>query len=262
MAGHAEVKLVSNAMANTTRRKIMNLLLEKSLSKEDIGRAVGQSMLDYHLQILQQAGLIKIDNDMVDLTDFGRNFLESKGEKSERIEIRDAKKVEVVEVKQLLPCIADTTKFRIIARMDPPLGGALKALEPLFPRGRYSDRIGALIIQRGTVLITIYSTGNVTMTMIRDETHARELLEELRKTINDAIERGVTPAPKEKVRVDPMEVYRYLPGTNCRECGEQSCYSFAIRLVSGEVGLEMCRPLQEEKYTTRLEHLRSLLAYL
>ncbi|MCX8207366.1 MAG: helix-turn-helix domain-containing protein [Methanothrix sp.] len=262
MAGHAEVKLVSNAMANATRRKIMNMLLEKGLSKADIGRAVGQSMLDYHLQILQQAGLIKIENDTVNVTDFGRNFMESKGEKVERIEIKDARPVELVEIKQLLPCIADTTKFRMIARMGPPLGGALKALEPLFPRGRYSERIGALIIQKGTVLITIYSTGNVTMTMIRDETHARELLEELRRTINDAIAKGITPAPKERVRVDPMEVYRYLPGTNCRECGEQSCYSFAIRLVSGEVGLDMCRLLQEEKYTTRLEHLRSLLAYL
>ncbi|WP_235856184.1 (Fe-S)-binding protein [Methanolobus halotolerans] len=26
-------------------------------------------------------------------------------------------------------------------------------------------------------------------------------------------------------------IYKYLPGTNCRICSEQSCYSFAIRLV-------------------------------
>jgi ArsR family metal-binding transcriptional regulator len=45
-----------------------------------------------------------------------------------------------------LPCIADSTKFRIIARFEPPLGGVLKLLEPLFPRARFSERIGALII--------------------------------------------------------------------------------------------------------------------
>ncbi len=86
-----------------------------------------------------------------------------------------------------MPCIADSTKFRIIARFEPALGGALKLLEPLFPRARYSEKIGALIIQKGNILITIYSTGNVTMTMIKSEAEARETLEDLKKTINEAI---------------------------------------------------------------------------
>ena len=91
--------------------------------------------------------------------------------------------------------------------MEPPLGGALKLLEPLFPRARYSDKIGALIIQRGNILITIYSTGNVTMTMIKSEEEAREILESLKDTINNAIAKGVTPVPREKVKVDHMEIY-------------------------------------------------------
>jgi len=36
-------------------------------------------------------------------------------------------------------------------------GGALKLLEPLFPGPGTSERIGALIIQKGNVLITLYS---------------------------------------------------------------------------------------------------------
>ncbi|WP_080941598.1 MULTISPECIES: (Fe-S)-binding protein [Methanosarcina] len=27
-----------------------------------------------------------------------------------------------------------------------------------------------------------------------------------------------------------MGIYKHLPQTNCRDCGEQSCYIFAIRL--------------------------------
>ena len=72
------------------------------------------------------------------------------------------------------PALPIESKFRIIARFEPPLGGALKLLEPLFPRARYSERIGALIIQNGNILITIYSTGNVTMTMIKSEAEAHE----------------------------------------------------------------------------------------
>ncbi|MDM7934291.1 MAG: (Fe-S)-binding protein, partial [Methanothrix sp.] len=170
--------------------------------------------------------------------------------------------LEVTEVRQLLPCIADETKFRVIARMEPPLGGALRLIEPLFPRARYSERIGALIIQRGSAIITLYASGNVTMTMMGSKEEAKAILEGLRGTINDAIEKGVTPVPREKVKVDHTEVYRYLPRTDCRACGEQSCYSFAIRLVAKETTLDKCTPLLDPRYDTNLETLRVMMEYL
>jgi len=259
-----EIKMVSNAMANIPRRKMMAFLVESEKTAEEIGEAVGKSMLDYHLKILQQAGLIVMEEGKVKLSEFGKNFMEGKTEKAQdvSVDLSGAKPVEITVVRQLLPCIADSTKFRIIANMAPPLGGALKVLEPLFPRGRYSERIGALIIQRGDVLITIYGTGNVTMTMIKDEAEARETLERLKETINEAIAKGVAPAPREKVRVEPMEIYKYLPQTNCGECGDQSCYSFAIRLMSGEVSLDLCTPLKDPKYRQNLEHLQVLVEYI
>jgi ArsR family metal-binding transcriptional regulator len=257
VGGQRDVKLLSNAMANATRRKIMAMVVESNRSQEEISKSVGPAMLDYHLQMLEQAGLVEIKEGTVVLTDFGRNFMESKSAKPTEVksDLTGTKPIEVAELRQLLPCIADQTKFRIIARFDPPLGGALKLLEPLFPRARYSEKIGALIVQKGNILITIYATGNVTMTMIKSESDAREMLEDLKKTINDAIARGITPVPREKVRVDHAEIYKYLPRTNCQICGEQSCYSFAIRLVGGETTLDA-------RYATNLEHLRALLAYL
>ena len=57
VGGQADVKLVSNAMANATRRKIMTMLVEKERTREEIEQAAGATMLDYHLQMLQQAGL-------------------------------------------------------------------------------------------------------------------------------------------------------------------------------------------------------------
>jgi ArsR family metal-binding transcriptional regulator len=260
----AEVKLVSNAMANATRRKIMALLVEGNRTQEETAKYASASMLDYHLQMLQQAGLIEIKDGSLALTDFGKNFMETKAEKAVEVrkDLSETKPIEIAEVKQLLPCIADSTKFRIIARASPPLGGSLKLLEPLFPRARYSEKIGALIIQRGNILITIYSTGNITMTMIKSEEEAKQTLEGLRNIINEAITKGITPVPREKVKVDHTEIFEYLPKTNCTICKEQSCYSFAIRLVSGETSLDKCTALLDAKYTTNLEHLKALLEYL
>jgi ArsR family metal-binding transcriptional regulator len=260
----ADVKLVSNVMANATRRKIMAMLAEGDKNREEIEKSAGETMLDYHLQMLQQAGLVQISDEKVGITEFGRNFLQSKAEKSVEIkkDLTATKPIEIPEVRQLLPCIADPSKFRIIARFEPSLGGALKLVEPLFPRARYSDKIGALIIQRGNILITMYPTGNVTLTMIKGEAEAREILEDIKNTINRAIIEDVTPVQREKIKVDHAEIYKYLPHTDCRKCGEQSCYAFAIRLVAGETALDKCTPLSDTGYATNLEHLKALLVYL
>ncbi|MHC1597228.1 MAG: (Fe-S)-binding protein, partial [Methermicoccaceae archaeon] len=36
----------------------------------------------------------------------------------------------------------------------------------------------------------------------------------------------------------PLEVYKYLPQTNCGECGETTCMAFAARLIDRGVALE------------------------
>ncbi len=259
-----EIKLVNNAMANVTRRKIMNFLSTGDKSADEIGGEVGKTMLDFHLKLLQQAGLIEIGEGTVKLSEYGRNFLKDKEEKSvdKTADISQAKHIEITEVRQLLPCIADSSKFRVIANMAPPLGGTLKVLEPLFPRGKYSDKISALIIQKGEIITTIYGSGKVTMTMIKSEGEAKEALENLKNTINNAIAKGVAPASREKVRVEPMELYKYLPQTNCGKCGEQSCYTFAIKLMSGEASLEKCTQLKEPEFALNQEHLQVLTAYI
>jgi len=259
-----EIKLVNNAMSNATRRKIMNFLEAGEKSTEEIGEEIGKTMLDFHLKVLQQASLIEIEDGTAKLSEYGRNFLKGKEDKGEEknADLSQAKPVEIVEVRQLLPCIADSSKFRVIANMAPPLGGTLKVLEPLFPRARYSDRISALIMQKGEIITTIYGTGKVTMTMIKNEGEASEALDNLRGIINEAIAKGVVPAPREKVRVEPMEIYKYLPQTNCGKCSEQSCYTFAIKLMSGETNLDKCTPLKEPGYATNFEHLQVLSAYI
>jgi acetyl-CoA decarbonylase/synthase complex subunit gamma len=43
--------------------------------------------------------------------------------------------------------------------------------------------------------------------------------------------------------LSPIEIYRSLPGTNCKECGEANCMAFAAKLVNREAALDECKPL-------------------
>jgi len=69
MSGNeSETKLVNFAMANATRRKIINFLENGDRSTEEIGGIVGKATLDFHLKILHQAGLIELEEETVKLS--------------------------------------------------------------------------------------------------------------------------------------------------------------------------------------------------
>jgi acetyl-CoA decarbonylase/synthase complex subunit gamma len=58
--------------------------------------------------------------------------------------------------------------------------------------------------------------------------------------------------------LSPLDVYKLLPKTNCKECGEDNCLAFATRLVNRDVTLEKCKPLlakMEEKAYNQLKEM-------
>jgi ArsR family metal-binding transcriptional regulator len=258
-----ETKLVNFAMANAARRKIINFLEEGDKNIEEIKGINGDATLDFHLKILQQANLIELEEETVKLNEYGKKFLKKKKiEKSieKPAALSTAKPVEIADVRQLLPCIADSSKFRAVADMEPPPGEILKILEPLFPRGKYSDRKSSLIIRNGEIITTLYGSGKVSMRMIKNEDEPKEELERLKGIINEAIAKGVPPAPVEKIKVEIMDIYKNLPQTNCGKCNEQGCYTFAIKLMAGETNLDKCPPLKERTYAANQERLEILSA--
>ena len=255
-----ETKLVNFAMANGTRRKMINLLANGCKSIGEIGEVIGKATLDFHLKILKDAGLVELEEETVKLSEYGRNFLKGKKEKNaeETTDFSQAKPIEFARIKQVLPCIADSSRLRVSANMTPPLGGILKLLDPLFPRSNYSDRKDSLIIQKGEIITTIYGSGKVIIRVIKNEDEAKEELERLKSIINETIAKGEAPALREKVKVDLMEIYKHLPQTNCGKCGEQGCYSFAIKLMARQASLERCTLLKEPEYAINQELLEVL----
>jgi acetyl-CoA decarbonylase/synthase complex subunit gamma len=58
----------------------------------------------------------------------------------------------------------------------------------------------------------------------------------------------------------PLEAYKYLPGTNCAVCGEQTCMAFAAHLIDRSKKLSDCTPMLEDKFRKKLDQLQGLLA--
>ena len=57
----------------------------------------------------------------------------------------------------------------------------------------------------------------------------------------------------------PIGVYKFLPRTDCKKCGEKNCLAFAAKLVDRKASLKECPLLLEKKYEKAYEKLWKLL---
>jgi acetyl-CoA decarbonylase/synthase complex subunit gamma len=59
--------------------------------------------------------------------------------------------------------------------------------------------------------------------------------------------------------LSPIAVYKLLPKTNCKECGEENCMAFATKIVNREVNVEKCPPLLKKENEKAYNQLKEML---
>jgi ArsR family metal-binding transcriptional regulator len=56
-----------------------------------------------------------------------------------------------------------------------------------------------------------------------------------------------------------LDLFKLLPGTNCKKCGEPTCLAFAVKLVGRDIEITKCDPLLSDKYQDKRKVLLGLL---
>jgi len=59
--------------------------------------------------------------------------------------------------------------------------------------------------------------------------------------------------------LSPIDVYKLLPKTNCKECGEENCMAFATKIVNREVNIDQCPPLLKKENAKAYNQLKEML---
>jgi acetyl-CoA decarbonylase/synthase complex subunit gamma len=59
--------------------------------------------------------------------------------------------------------------------------------------------------------------------------------------------------------LSPIDIYKLLPKTNCKECGQENCMAFATKIVNREIDLDSCKPLFKKEYEKAYLQLKELL---
>jgi ArsR family metal-binding transcriptional regulator len=123
--------------------------------------------------------------------------------------------------------------------------------------------------QKNQVLLLKFSAGKwitlhakeIAIRGARDIEESQALLEWIKGQINDIYARRdqITPRYTSQAALKVIDILRLLPMTNCKACGYATCMAYATALREGEISLNDCPPLAEEKYREKREKLQSYL---
>lgn len=165
-----------------------------------------------------------------------------------------------IEITHVAPCPSDGERIRINAAASCDLGEALPYLNAVLPRAIYNPAGPALTFNREGTIFTLYSR-TIFMAKVRDLASGQALLEWAREQVNQVwARRGeITPLHQRRNRLTELEIYKLLPGTNCRRCGVPTCLAFAVRLAGEQEGVLACPTVFEAAYQDERQVLLQLM---
>jgi ArsR family metal-binding transcriptional regulator len=94
--------------------------------------------------------------------------------------------------------------------------------------------------------------------MVIDPSEAASIVEGAVELVNRVWREreDITPSFRERKLPTVYDIYKLLPGTNCRECGYSTCLACAADIRNGVVSLERCPLLSKPEYTQNREQIR------
>jgi len=164
------------------------------------------------------------------------------------------------KITRILPCLADPEKIRVIAEVSGEIHEVFPYFNGVLKGCIYNHPALTLTIKKDGKLLTLHFR-HITLAKIEDENEAEELLKWLRDLINETYEKRdqIEPNYSMTAELKALDIFKLLPGTNCKKCGEPSCLAFAVKLVGRDIEIAKCDPLFSEKYSEKQKVLVELL---
>jgi len=164
------------------------------------------------------------------------------------------------EITRTLPCLADPEKIRVIADVSGEIHEVFPYLNTILKGCIYNHPANTLTIKKDGKLFTLHAH-HITLTKIEDEKEAEEILRWLKDLINDTYENRAKIEPNYSMAAElkALDIFKLLPGTNCKKCGELTYLAFAVKLVGQEIEIKKCTLLFSEEYQERRKVLFELL---
>ncbi len=158
------------------------------------------------------------------------------------------------------PCEPGSERWTVKATLNDEIGEALPYLNATLKGAIYNHAARALTWRMGGHAIAIRPR-EIAISNLLDQNAAATEIKRVVDIINRTWERRaeITASVEMRQRLKPMDVYKLLPATNCKACGQPTCFTFALKVTTGELEPEQCSPLSTDAYREKREELLALV---
>ncbi len=158
------------------------------------------------------------------------------------------------------PCEPGAERFSAIAHLNVDISAVLPYLNTTLKGAIYSPEAQALTWARGGRKV-VFSAYQIAVSNVEDRDEAIRVLESEIERVNRTWDRRdeITPSTHVRQRPTPLAIYKLLPQTNCKQCGEPTCYVFAAKLAVGQHQVADCPVLGEPEFAENLALLDELV---
>jgi ArsR family metal-binding transcriptional regulator len=147
------------------------------------------------------------------------------------------------------PCDPGAERFSALARLFMDISEVLPYLNATLRGAIYFPSTPALTWKKDGHHIAFHSY-LIVISNVGDRITAETALKGLVDLVNQTWKRRaeIIPDKEMRQRPTPMAIYQLLPNSNCRRCGEPTCYNFALKLAVSQRTISDCPPLSEPAY--------------
>ena len=158
------------------------------------------------------------------------------------------------------PCDPGAERYAARARLMADISEAFPYLNATLRGAIYLPEAQSLTWKKGGHNIAFHAY-EIAVSNVEDRQGAEKELKGLIDLVNRTWDRRgeITPDATTRQRPTPMAIYKLLPNTNCKQCGEPTCYTFALKLVAAQKKLSDCPRLAEPQYVNQLSALEEII---
>jgi ArsR family metal-binding transcriptional regulator len=146
------------------------------------------------------------------------------------------------------------------ARLDADISAALPYLNTTLRGAVYEHSVPALFWRPGDRLIC-FRPREIAVSGLKDRAEAQSEIEGMVRLVNATWERRAEIEPSHLRRKRPklLDLYKWLPRSNCGQCGQPACLTFALKLAMGQAEVDACLPLAGKEHSAERRQLLAAL---
>jgi ArsR family metal-binding transcriptional regulator len=158
------------------------------------------------------------------------------------------------------PCDPGAERWSAFAHISVDVSGMLPYLNARL-KGAVYDHAAQVLTWRSGGRTICLRPHEIAVSNLEDRSDAETVVKRMVDLVNRTWQQRdeIQPSLVKRERLKALEVYKLLPGKNCKECGYATCFTFALKVTADEARLESCPPLWADEYRSNRERLLAML---